>query len=135
MSGVSLTWTIMYTKPLFVSYPPNIQAIICGKILGGEPKSTPANRRASQWLSSGISPSGKWSLKRLVPARLNSIDDLLTALEAPVASWLAAVSHSDALIVPLQRLPSRLQPHAVCSMQPVSVLRKRFLAAYRYTQI
>ena len=30
----------MYTKLLFVSYPPNIQTIICGEILGEEPKST-----------------------------------------------------------------------------------------------
>jgi hypothetical protein len=35
MSGVSLTPTIMYTKPLFVSYPPNIQTIIWGENLGG----------------------------------------------------------------------------------------------------
>ena len=45
-----------------------------------------STRQWSQWLSSGVSLGGKWSLKRLVPARLNSIDDLPTAPEAPAAS-------------------------------------------------
>lgn len=66
MSGVSLTPTIMYTKPLFVSYPSNIQTIIWGENLGGESGSESKGvlkaqdsgrngfRRECRWAENGV---------------------------------------------------------------------------------
>ena len=59
MSGVSLTRTIMYTKLLFVSYPPNIQTIILGRDFGGRAEKHLSRSKGvlkalySQWLSWG----------------------------------------------------------------------------------